>query len=112
MEFAKQVDDTEGTGIDTKQLRSHFYWDNNKFSLAINHSESNLLDKVVDTATNFSFGCCFTKVAVEVPMIDIDAAAHALDIELSDFEVGETLFYTRDGWSGLVKSQSQGAAHR
>ena len=71
-----------------------------------------MVNEVVGTVTNFSFSCCFTKVAVEVPMVDIDAAAHALDIELSDFEVGKTLFYTRDGWSDLVKSQSQGAAHR
>ena len=36
-------------------------------------------------------------------MVDIDAAAYASDIESSTFEVGETLFYTRCGWSGLVK---------
>ena len=36
-------------------------------------------------------------------MVDIDATAYSSDIESSTFEVGETLFYTRDGWSALVK---------
>ena len=52
---------------------------------------------------NFKFGCCFTKVATEVPMVDVDAAAYTSDVESSNVEVGETFFYTRDGWSGLVK---------
>lgn len=41
-EFAKQLDNTEGTDIDTKQLRSQFYWENNKFTLAIQHPASNI----------------------------------------------------------------------
>ena len=64
-----------------------------------------MVNKVV-TATNFSFGYCFTKVAMEVPMVDVDAAAYASNVESSNFEVGETLFYTRDGWSGLVKAKA------
>ena len=56
-----------------------------------------MVKKVVNTATNFRFDCCFTKVAVEVPMVDIDAAAYASDIESLAFEVGNTLFFTRDG---------------
>ena len=34
-DFAKQLNNKEGTGIDTKQLRSCFYWDGNKHSLTI-----------------------------------------------------------------------------
>ena len=56
-----------------------------------------MVNKVVNTATTFSFGCCFTKVAVEIPMVYIDAAAYASDVESSNFEVEETLFYTRGG---------------
>ena len=41
-DFAKQLDDEEGTGIDTKQLISWFYWDRNKYSFTICHPESNL----------------------------------------------------------------------
>ena len=61
-----------------------------------------MANKVVNTATNSRFGCCFTKVAVEIPMVGVDAEAYASDAEFSNCEVGETLFYTRDGWSGLV----------
>ena len=40
-EFAKQLDNEQGTGIDTKHLRSRFYWNKNKYSLTICHPESN-----------------------------------------------------------------------
>ena len=40
--FACQLKDTEGTGIDTKQLCSRFYWDNNKYSITIYHHQSNV----------------------------------------------------------------------
>ena len=123
-EFAKQLQDTEGTGVDTKQLRSRFYWNNNKFERTIHHPDSNLpemqikegygtssyftvlVSKVINTATSFNFSCCFTKLASGDPVASVDAAAYATDIKSSTFEVGETLFYTRDGWSGLVKVKS------
>ena len=40
--FAKQLNDLTGTGIDTKQLQSHFYWDCGKYSLTIRHPPLNL----------------------------------------------------------------------
>ena len=40
--FAWQLNDLTGTGIDTKQLTSCFYWDSSKYSLTIHHSPSNL----------------------------------------------------------------------
>ena len=46
-----------------------------------------MVNKVVDTATNFKFGCCFIKVAAEDPMVDVDAAAYASDVETSFFQV-------------------------
>ena len=42
IEFAKQLQDIEGTGIDTKQLRSCFNWDCNKFEVTIFDLYSNL----------------------------------------------------------------------
>ena len=30
--FAAQLNDEEGTGIDTKQRRSSFYWDSDRYS--------------------------------------------------------------------------------
>jgi hypothetical protein len=41
-EFAKFLNDGEGTGIDTKAHYSRLYWDNNKFSRRFHHSDSNL----------------------------------------------------------------------
>ena len=41
-ELARQLNDKEGTGIDTKMLHSRFYWDHSKFSRTIHHSGSNL----------------------------------------------------------------------
>ena len=41
-ELAKQFNDKEGTGIDTKMNHSLFYWKNNQFSRKIHHSYSNL----------------------------------------------------------------------
>ena len=130
-EFAKQLEDEEGTGIDTKQLRSRFCWDRNKFSLTIRHPESNLpempinegcgishiystlVSKVVNTATNFRYSCCFTKLP------DLNDCSDCKNISSEDnlssattddvqelFEVGETLFCVKDGWSGLVKVKS------
>ena len=40
--FARQLDDADGTGIDTKMNYSRFYWRNNQFSRTIHHSASNL----------------------------------------------------------------------
>ena len=62
-----------------------------------------MVSKVINTATNFNFSCCFTKLASGDPVASVDAAAYATNIQSSNFEVGETLFHTRDGWSGLVK---------
>ena len=40
--FARQLNDLTGTGIDTKQLTSCFYWDSSKYSLTIHHPPSNI----------------------------------------------------------------------
>ena len=40
--FARQLNDLTGTGIDTKQLTSCFYWESSKYSLTIHHPPSNL----------------------------------------------------------------------
>ena len=41
-EFARQLNDEEGTGVDTKHKPSRFYWDNYKYSRTIFHPQSNL----------------------------------------------------------------------
>jgi hypothetical protein len=40
--LATQLQDDEGTGIDTKRCKSRFYWDHNKFHQTINHPKTNL----------------------------------------------------------------------
>ena len=119
-EFAKQLGDEEGTGIDTKQLRSRFYWDTNKFSLTIHHPDSNLpempinagfklaslyatmVNAVINTATSFRYSCCFTRLK-DCKGCPESCTACATDIVSEEFDIGETLFYTKEGWSGLVK---------
>ena len=79
-EFAKQFKDTEGTSIDTKELRSCFYWDRYKFKLTSCHPNSNLpvlsinerfflawlyqamFTKTMNTSISCKHSCHFTKV--------------------------------------------------
>ena len=74
------MNDLMGTGIDTKQLTSFFYWDSSKYSLTIKHPPSNLPDisineglalstmfralvsRVVNTYNLSKYGCCYTKM--------------------------------------------------
>ena len=50
-EFAKHLDDSQGTGIDTKASSSRFYWDNDKFSRTFDHSTSNLPELPINPGT-------------------------------------------------------------
>ena len=47
-EFARQLDDEEGTSIDMKMKYSRFYCKNNKYSQEIYHSASNLPELAVN----------------------------------------------------------------
>ena len=50
-ELAKQFNDEEGTGIDTKMNHSFFYWKNNQFSWKIHHSSSNIPELEINEGT-------------------------------------------------------------
>ena len=50
-ELAKQFNDKEGTGIDTKMNHSLFYWKNNPFYRKIHHSSSNLPTLAINEGT-------------------------------------------------------------
>ena len=72
-----------------------------------------LVSKVIDTATNFRYSCCFTKLpsctncaGCESCTVSNDSIACSTDIKQETFEEGEILFYTKDGWTGLVKVNS------
>ena len=78
--FARQLNDLTGTGIDTKQLTSCFYWDSSKYSLTIHHPPANLpeisinegfalstfflvlVSRVFNTYNRSKYGCCYTKM--------------------------------------------------
>ena len=94
------------------------YWNNYKYSRTICHPQSNLLkmqihqgfglstfysvlvNEVVNTAVNLKYSWCFTKTETH------SYEVYTSEIETSTFEVGKTLFYAKDGWSGLVKIKS------
>ena len=78
--FARQQNDLTGTGIDTKQLKSCFYWDSSKYSLTIHNPPSNLseifinegfllstmfrelVSRVVNTSNRSKYGCYHTNM--------------------------------------------------
>ena len=141
--FAKQLNDTEGTGIDTKQLYSRFYWDSNQFSLRIQHPPSNLpevpinegfslatiytamISRVINPFSGHQYSCCFTQMDDDVgePTMSksddndevtchhahtnmVEPHSESAETVLELFEIGETLYYVNNGWSGLVKVKS------
>jgi hypothetical protein len=131
--FARQLQDEEGTGIDTKMKYSRFYWQG-KFQRTICHPASNLpempinqgfslatkframVSRIINPTVKPKHSCC---------MVDLDHhedsdssigqnCKHAFTtvtppdpenpVEL--FEVGETLYYSEKGHSTLVKVKS------
>ena len=53
-EFARQLNDEEGTGVDTKQNCSKFYWDNYKYLPTIYHPQSNLPEMQINQGFRLS----------------------------------------------------------
>ena len=78
--FARKLNDLTGDGIDTKKLKSCFYWDSSKYSITIHHPPSNIpeisinegfemstmfrafVSRVVNTSNRSKYGCCYTKM--------------------------------------------------
>ena len=125
-ELARQLDDPDGTGIDTKMNSSRFYWQGNKFSRTIHHSPSNLPEPAINEGTSlFSLFtrifsrtvddtvhpyCCFVKGHFDTscsPTIDKDDQDPAFgDIVESLIYPGENLLYKNEGHNSLVKIAS------
>ena len=59
-----------------------------------------LVNKVINTAVDFKYSCCFTRTETD-PYEVFNS-----EVETSEFEVEETLFYAKDGCPGLVKVKS------
>lgn len=119
--FARQLQDNEYTGIDTKLNFSRFYWDHGKGQRTIRHPASNLPEmevnsgyslftrframvcKLIDTGVDSRFSAHFIDFGETTSSCHC-AHAHASDLTNHEtFDVGETLFYTKDGFSTLVK---------
>ena len=116
--LADQFNDDEGTGIDTKQSKSRFYWGNNKFERTINHPSSQLPElpinegfslaglssKVVGTKVCLAKQYCHCHASHLVSDHDIDETP-LTPLNLSDdmFHVGETLLYTNAGHTTYVR---------
>ena len=122
--FARQSQDKEETGIDTKQEYSRFYWDFGKGSRIIHHPASNLPElainegfslatmfralvcKVVNPSIQPNHSCCFTDLdgeSTDGSCTSCDSFALSSDLQMEAYEVGETIFYSKDGFSTLAK---------
>ena len=113
--FADQLKDDEGTGIDTKRLKSRLYWDQGRFERTIYHSASNLPElrinegfsisalysKAVSFKVNLTKKHCHCHASTLIP--DEDERTNMVDIDSSIFHVGETLLYTNAGHTTYIK---------
>ena len=61
-----------------------------------------MVNAVINTATSFKYSCCSTRVQ-DCNGCPDKCTACATDIVSEEFDVGETLFYAKEGWFGLVK---------
>jgi len=113
--FADQLNDDEGTGIDTKRSTSRFYWQNDRFHRTIAHSASNLpelrvnegfsaaglFSKAFSFKVNLAKKFCHCHASNLIPGDGDDS--HKIDVDSDLFHVGETLLYTNAGHTTYVK---------
>ena len=113
--FADQLNDDEGTGIDTKRSKSRFYWQNSQFQRTIFHSPSNLPElrinegftlsglysKAVSFKVNLTKKHCHCHASTLIP--DDEENLHTVDIDSDLFHIGETLLYSNSGHTTYVK---------
>jgi hypothetical protein len=113
--LADQFKDDDGTGIDTKQTKSRFYWDNNQFQRTINHPASNVPELPINEG--FSLAARFTNafatkvcrekthchchLSQQIP--EDDSEKQTLELSSNMFHVGETLLYTNEGHTTYVR---------
>ena len=84
-----------------------------------------MVSKVIYTSAADQYSCCFTHINDDTDELTISKSLHVAstcgchhahtssvethsepDTVLELFEIGETLYYANDGWSGLVKVKS------
>ena len=107
--LAYQFNDDDGTGINTKRSKSHFYWNHNKHQRTIIHPPSNLPKLLVNEGLSLA-GMYTQMVGAKVFTTKLHCHCHALNLIPNDdepkrnvefssdmFHVGETLLYTNAG---------------
>ena len=83
--LASQLNDDEGTGIDTKRSTSRFYWDHGRFQRTIVHPSSNLPELPINEG--FSLAGFFSKVfSLKVSQPKQHCHCHATHLILDDEE--------------------------
>ncbi len=111
-----QLQDDEGTEINTKCTLSKFYWDNGKYERTINHPKSNLPKLPINEGFTLSslysrtIGRVFSTTSHHCHYHASQLIPDTLEqppnppLELSDdmFHVGETLLYTNLGHTTYV----------
>jgi hypothetical protein len=122
IEFAQQLKDEEGTGIDTKAFYSRFYWDSNKYSRRFDHSASNLPELPINSGTGafawflskFSrqcddtihHHCCYTNKQLsnltDENAVSDDSESEEIFLE-SIIYPNEHMIYKREGRNSSVK---------
>lgn len=121
-EFAKQLNDEDGTGIDTKMKYSRFYWMGNKYSRKIYHSASNLPELAINEGDTLytwfikmfrskvnddvEIACCCTNQILDKQCCTtIDRNIHSKDTTFvkSIIYNGENMIYKNEGHNDLVK---------
>ena len=121
-ELAKQFNNEEGTGIDTKMNQSHFYWKNNQFSQNIHHSSSNIPELSINERTNiFTWFtekfirniddainptcCCTNKDLEDHFQSTIDRSKKAKENTFAESVIydGENLIYKNQGHNAVIK---------
>ena len=107
--LADQFNDDDGTGINTKRRKSHFYWNHNKHQRKITHPPSNFPDLPANEI--FSLVGIYTQmVGAKVFTTKQHCHCHASNLIPNDdepktnvklssdmFHVGKTLPYTNAG---------------
>ena len=115
--FADQLNDDEGTGIDTKRNHSVLYWNENQFQRTIRHPASNLPEMPVNegwSCFNLFSKLVGTKVCLEkqhshchANLVENDEedtpAPNIVDLSDEIFHVGETLLYLKEGRATYAK---------
>ena len=120
-EFANQLNDDSGTGINTACHQSRFYWNHKQFSWTLKHPSSNLPEMCINDGFRLSALCsrivgqqvdlckhhCHCAAASSFPNKDgsavIPMVTQEEEFATEMFHIGETLLYLNAGHTIFTK---------